>query len=77
VHVSHGVVPYCPLFSAVCNATIPTLPLFEMLRFTLSLVYKVYKGYIGFLSRNHHLLCRNPPTDGLMLIFERRAIACN
>ena len=22
--------PYCPLSSAVCNATIPTLPLFEM-----------------------------------------------
>jgi hypothetical protein len=49
--------PYCPLSSAVCNATIPTLPLFEMaqncmfavlLRFTLSFVYKVY---IGFLSR--------------------------
>jgi hypothetical protein len=49
--------PYCPLSSAVCNATIPTLPLFEiygriciiavLLRFTLSFVYKVY---IGFLS---------------------------
>jgi hypothetical protein len=49
--------PYCPLSSAVCNATIPTLPLLEdgrvcmfaiLLRFTLSFVYKVY---IGFLSR--------------------------
>jgi hypothetical protein len=32
--------PYCPLSSAACNATIPTLP--------LSFVYKVS---IGFLSR--------------------------
>ena len=42
----------CALFSTVCNATIPTLPLFEMFavlsRFTLSFVYKTY---IGFLSR--------------------------
>jgi hypothetical protein len=54
-----GCCPRCPRgsgapASAVCNATIPTLPLFEMsefacsLRFTLSFVYKVY---IGFLSR--------------------------
>ena len=28
--VHEGAVPYCPLSSAVCNATIPTLPLFEM-----------------------------------------------
>jgi hypothetical protein len=49
--------PYCPLSSAVCNATIPTKLLFEMaricmfavlLRFTLSFVNKVY---VGFLSR--------------------------
>jgi hypothetical protein len=49
--------PYCPLSSAVCNAAIPTLPLFEMAEsacspfcyeFTLSFVYK---AYIGFLSR--------------------------
>jgi hypothetical protein len=50
---------YYPLSSAVCNATISTLPLFETaesacspfyyIRFTLSFVYKVY---IGFLSRD-------------------------
>jgi hypothetical protein len=54
--------PYCPLSSAVCNAAIPTLPLFEMAEsglhvrrsvtflITLSFVYKVY---IGFLSHMH------------------------
>jgi hypothetical protein len=51
--------PYCPLSFAVCNATMPTLPLFEMaesacspfcysVTFTLYLVYNVY---IGFLSQ--------------------------
>jgi hypothetical protein len=47
--------PYCPLSSAVCNAIIPTLPLFEMAEsacspfcYVLSFVYKVN---IGFLSR--------------------------
>jgi hypothetical protein len=50
--------PYYPLSSAVCNATIPTLPVFEMaqsvcspLRLTLSFVCEVC---IVFLS---HTVC--------------------
>jgi hypothetical protein len=50
--------PYCPLSSAVCNATIPILPLFEMAESAcspfcyVSLHYLLlYKVYIGFLSR--------------------------
>ena len=49
--------PYCPLSSAVCNTTIPTLLLFEMTEsacspfcYVLHLSF-VYKVYIGFLSR--------------------------
>jgi hypothetical protein len=49
--------PYCPLSSAVCNATNLNITIIwdgqicmfaVLLRFTLSCVYKVY---IGFLSR--------------------------
>jgi hypothetical protein len=45
----------CPLSSAVCNATIPTLPLFEIVEFTCSpfcyvLHYLLFLSLYGFLS---------------------------
>ena len=47
--------PYCPLSSAVCNATIPTLPLLEMAEsacspFCYVLHYLLVIKFIGFLS---------------------------
>jgi hypothetical protein len=43
---------YCPLSSAVCNATIPTLPLFEMAKSACSAFCYVlhYLLFIKFIS---------------------------
>jgi hypothetical protein len=48
--------PYCPLPSAVCNATIPTLPNYLKwlnLHVRRSVTFIVHKIYVSFLSRMH------------------------
>jgi hypothetical protein len=49
--------PYCPFFSAVCNATIPTLPLFEMAESACSPFCYVlhYLVLIKFVSAFYHV----------------------
>jgi hypothetical protein len=48
--------PYCPLSSAVCNATIPELPLFEMAESACSPFCYVlhYLSFIKFTSAFYH-----------------------
>jgi hypothetical protein len=49
--------PYCPLSSAVCNATIPILPLFEMAESACSPFCYVlhYLLFIKFISAFYHV----------------------
>jgi hypothetical protein len=49
--------PYCPLSSAVCNAAIPTLPLFEMAESAcLPFCYVLhYLLFIKFISAFYHV----------------------
>ena len=49
--------PYCPLSSAVCNATIPTLPLFEMAESACSPFCYVlhYLLFVKFISAFYHV----------------------
>ena len=49
--------PCCPLSSAVCNATIPTLPLFEMTESACSTFYYVlhYLLFIKFMLVFYHV----------------------
>jgi hypothetical protein len=49
--------PYCPLSSAVCNATIPIFPLFEMAESTCSPFCYVlhYLLFIKFISAFYHI----------------------
>ena len=49
--------PYCPLSSAVCNATIPTLPLFEVAKCACSPFCYVfhYFLFIKFISLFSHV----------------------
>ena len=49
--------PYCPLSSAVCNVTIPTLPLFEMAESAcLPFCYVLhYLLFIKFISAFYHV----------------------
>ena len=49
--------PYCPLSSAVCNATIPTLPLLEMTESACSPFCYVLNSrlFIKFISAFYHI----------------------
>jgi hypothetical protein len=55
VQVCQGV-PYCPLSSAICNATLRTLPLFEMAESASLPRYVLhYLLFIKFISVFYHL----------------------